>query len=75
VQVTPLMPSVPFVETVTSLVYQPPRPSVPDVTERATPVGAVLSTLTVRGVAFATKPAPLVQEPLKVTPVVSVVRD
>jgi hypothetical protein len=68
----PLIESVPSVWTVTFDVYQSFKPRVPAVIERLTPVGGVLSSLTVRGVALVIKPALLVHEPLKVTPVVSV---
>ena len=44
----PLIESLPLVETVTSLVYQPPRPRVPAVTAREA-LGPVLSSLTVIG--------------------------
>ncbi len=66
------MSSAPDVATVTSLVYQPFAPSVP-VGVRVTPVGAVLSSLTVRGAAFVVRPASFVQDPAKAVPFVSLV--
>ena len=64
------MASDPEVEIVTSLTYQPWEPGVPEVTDMAAE-GPVLSTLTVMGAAFVVSPAPLVQDPLKVAPDVS----
>ena len=60
----PLTLSVPFVLTVTSLVYQPLAPSVPAVTASAAD-GPVLSSFTVNGAASALRPALFVHEPLK----------
>src|SRR6266487_289866 len=67
-----LMLSVPLVLTVTSLTYQPLMPSVPAVTASVA-LGPVLSSLTVSGAALVLRPASLVQEPLKIAPVASVV--
>ena len=66
-----LMESVPEVVMVTLLVYQPLLPNVPEGV-RMTPVGAVVSRLTVSGAAFVVRPAAFVQEPLKVVPLLSV---
>src|SRR5215467_2738490 len=65
--------SVPVVRTVTSLVYQPLVPGVPEITAEATPVGPVLSSFTVSGVAYPVRPAPFLQLPLNVAPTVSAV--
>ena len=71
VQVTgPLIVSAPLVSTVTLLVYQPFAPSVPAVTVSAAD-GPVLSSLTVNGAASVLRPASLVHDPVKSSPVVS----
>src|SRR5262245_15434660 len=64
------MASLPVVEMVTSLMYQPFDPGVPALTARPAE-GPVLSTFTVRGSASVARPAALVQEPLKTAPAVS----
>ena len=67
-----LIESVPDVETVTSVVYQPFKPAVPAVTAKAA-VGPLLSSLTVNEAALVVKPASFIHEPLKTAPVVSAV--
>ena len=72
VQLTgPLTKSAPEVLTVTSPMNQPFAPCVPLAVSVAD--GAVLSSLTVIGAALPTSPAWLVHDPLKTSPVVSVV--
>src|SRR5439155_290947 len=67
----PAMASAPEVATVTSDVYQPCALSVPPVTDSCA-VGAVLSSLTVRGAAPAARPASFGHAPCSSVPVVSV---
>jgi hypothetical protein len=68
-----LIESPPDVVIVTFVTYQLLVPSVPLVTFSATPVGPVLSSFTVRDVAFVVSPASFVHEPLNTVPGVSVV--
>src|SRR5215470_3004404 len=70
----PLILSVPLACTVTSLVYQPLSPRVPEVTASVA-VGPVLSSLMVIGTALAVSPASLLHDPLNSCPVVSAVCD